>query len=272
LRGAGPEALSGESGLDRRGSRRLPPPLLGLAVVGLAFLPLATGVGATAGLPVVASEPALDMPHQWLLFQHALYRIPLAAVLGAALAFRPRRRGTPPRSPAVMQTQILLALVGAIVMLVVGSSVARAFGIVGAASLVRYRAKIADPKDAGIMLSTLGIGLASGVGLYLLAGFATLVTLGVVWILESLEPEGHRLFNLKIKSKAADELKPRVESILSRNRVGYDLRSSNGGEVVYEVRVPLEKKTERLSNAILGLDPEGGTAVEWGDKKNGGKT
>ena len=34
-------------------------------------------------------------------------------------------------------------------MLVVGSSLARAFGIVGAAGLVRYRAKIDDPKDAG---------------------------------------------------------------------------------------------------------------------------
>ena len=43
-------------------------------------------------------------------------------------------------------------------MLVVGSSLARAFGIVGAAGLVRYRAKIEDPKDAGVMLSTLAVG------------------------------------------------------------------------------------------------------------------
>jgi len=264
------EALPGTADLDGEGRRRLSPPLFGLAVVGLAILPVATGVGPTAGLPVL-TEPEIDMQYQWGLFQQALYRIPLAAILGSALAFRPRRRGTPPRSPAVLQTQILLALVGAVVMLVVGSSVARAFGIVGAASLVRYRAKIEDPKDAGIMLSTLGIGLASGVGLYLLAAFATLITLVVVWILESLEPEGHRLFNLRVKSKTADDLKPRVESILSRNRVAYDLRSSNGDEVVYEVRVPLEKRTERLSNAILGLDPQGDTAVEWGDKKGAGK-
>ena len=58
-------------------------------------------------------------------------------------------------------------------MLVVGSSLARAFGIVGAAGLVRYRAKIADPKDAGVMLSTLAIGLASGVGMWMLAVFST---------------------------------------------------------------------------------------------------
>ena len=102
---------------------------------------------------------------------HALVRLPVAAGLACVLALRPRRRGTPMRQPAVVQTQIILAVVGAVVMLVVGSSLARAFGIVGAAGLVRYRAKIADPKDAGVMLSTLAVGLASGVGLWVLAIF-----------------------------------------------------------------------------------------------------
>ena len=64
-------------------------------------------------------------------------------------------------------------------MLIVGQSLARAFGIVGVASLVRYRAKVDDPKDAGVMLANLGIGLASGVGLYLIAAFATVFLLGL---------------------------------------------------------------------------------------------
>lgn len=92
----------------------------------------------------------------------AVLSLPIAAALGAALAFRPPRRGTPPRNTAVIQTQIILAVVGALVMLVVGASLARAFGIVGAASLVRYRSKIDDPKDAGVMLSCLAIGLVNG--------------------------------------------------------------------------------------------------------------
>ena len=69
--------------------------------------------------------------------KHALSRLPIAAGLACVLAFRPRRRGTPPRQMPVIQTQIILAVVGAVVMLVVGSSLARAFGIVGAAGLVR---------------------------------------------------------------------------------------------------------------------------------------
>src|SRR5207245_10219282 len=69
--------------------------------------------------------------------RHALIRLPLAALLGAALALRPKRRGTPPRQPTVIQTQIILAILGAVVMLVVGTNLARAFGVVGAAGLVR---------------------------------------------------------------------------------------------------------------------------------------
>src|SRR5439155_19114944 len=84
--------------------------------------------------------------------RHAVVRLPIAAGLASILALRPRRRGTPSRKPPVIQTQIILSIVGAVVMLVVGASLARAFGIVGAAGLVRYRSKIDDPKDAGVML------------------------------------------------------------------------------------------------------------------------
>src|SRR6187551_13639 len=126
----------------------------------------------------------------------ALISLPLATALGALLAFRPRRRGTPQRSTPVIQTQIILALVGAVVMTIVGASLARAFGIVGAANLIRYRAKIDDPKDAVVMLATLTLGLACGVELYGLAVFAAVFTLGVLWLVESLEPELRKMFEL----------------------------------------------------------------------------
>ena len=100
----------------------------------------------------------------WEIDLHAFVALPLATALGAALAMRPRRKGTPKRSAPVVQTQIILAVIGALVMIVVGTSLARAFGVVGAAGLVRYRAKIDDPKDAGVMLTTLAVGLGAGIG------------------------------------------------------------------------------------------------------------
>ena len=120
----------------------------------------ATGAQPDTARPDATETPDIDSQvHQ---LRHALVRLPIAASLACLLALRPRRRGTPKRQPPVIQTQIILAIVGAVVMLVVGSSLARAFGIVGAAGLVRYRAKIEDPKDAGVMLSTLAVGRMTG--------------------------------------------------------------------------------------------------------------
>lgn len=201
------------------------------------------------------------------MVMRALLALPMATLLGAALAFRPRARGTPPRSSSVIQTQIILALVGALVMLVVGSSLARAFGIVGAANLIRYRAKIEDPKDAVVMLATLSLGLATGVELYGLALFGTLFTLLVLWIIESFEPERLKTFDLKITASDPAALRSSVESILQRHHVGYELRSAGPKELMYQADLPLSTRTDRIANAILRLQPEGETEVAWEEKK-----
>jgi uncharacterized membrane protein YhiD involved in acid resistance len=208
-----------------------------------------------------------DIRTQFRNLTVALVSLPLATGLGALLAFRPRRSGTPPRQPAVVQTQIILAIVGALVMLVVGQSLARAFGIVGAASLIRYRAKVEDPKDAGVMLTALGIGLASGVGLYLLAGFSTTFILGVLWVVESLEPRAMRSFTLKISTKDPDRLKPNVERVLRSNHAKFDLRTANAEEIWYEVQLPHNRRTEAVSNQLMSLEPAQ-LGVEWEPRKD----
>ena len=198
----------------------------------------------------------------------AMVRLPLAALLGAALALRPKRRGTPPRRTAVIQTQIILAVVGAVIMLVVGASLARAFGIVGAANLIRYRSKIEDPKDAVVMLCALAVGLAAGVGLYALGVFSTVFIVAALWVIESFEPKTGKAFDLRVKiGDRTDELRPEIETILSRYKLDYEIRTTSDEEVCYDVQVPLELKTDRVTNAILKLDPEGHASVDWTDKK-----
>jgi hypothetical protein len=201
------------------------------------------------------------------MFVRALIALPLATAMGALLAFRPRRRGTPPRSAPVIQTQIILALVGAVVMLIVGASLARAFGIVGAANLIRYRAKIDDPKDAVVMLATLTLGLACGVELYGLAAFATAFIIAVLWVVESLEPERRKTFELKITGADSSALRSDVEAILRRWKVTYELRSTGPKELTYQADLPLEVPTDRISNAILQLDGGNEMEVNWEEKK-----
>jgi hypothetical protein len=197
----------------------------------------------------------------------ALVSLPLATALGAMLAFRPRRRGTPPRSSPVIQTQIILAVVGAVVMIIVGASLARAFGIVGAANLIRYRAKIDDPKDAVVMLATLSLGLACGVEIYGLAIFAAFFLMGVLYLVESLEPEQRKTFDLSITTADPASLRHIVESILRRARIDFEMRSAGDKELMYEATMPMDVRIDRVSNAILKLKTEGETQVVWNEKK-----
>jgi uncharacterized membrane protein YhiD involved in acid resistance len=197
----------------------------------------------------------------------AAVRLPIAALLGAALALRPRRASSPRRDPAVIETQIVLAIVGALIMLVVGQSLARAFGIAGAANLIRYRAKIEDPKDAVVMLSTLAVGLASGVGLFGLAAVGTLFLVMTLWIIEGFETRV-RTFVLSVKlGEGTPAKRTAVERLLQRARTAFELRTTGDDELAYLVSTGASFKTDALTAGLAALGPKEKTQIEWKEEK-----
>jgi hypothetical protein len=199
---------------------------------------------------------------------HAAVRLPIAALLGTALALRPRRAGSPRRDAAVIETQIVLAIVGALIMLVVGASLARAFGIAGAANLIRYRAKIEDPKDAVVMLSTLAVGLAAGVGLFGIAAVGTGFLVITLWIIEGFETHV-RTFLVSVKlGEGTSNRRAAVERILQRAKTVFELRTTSDDELVYLVNAGASVKTEELSAALAALAPKDEkTQIEWKEEK-----
>jgi len=209
-----------------------------------------------------------DLPPQIQSVKHALVILPTAAALGAALGMiRPIRKALVPRSSHVIQTQVLLAIVGAVIMLVVAESLARAFAIVGAAGLVRYRAKIDDPKDAGVLLVALAAGLAVGSGLLLLATLSCGFVVAILWLLESIEPPDRAKFDLTIDTKDSADLRPRIEHALRQRGVRFELWGSSPARLRYEVTLPLHMKTQKLTKIIKRLNGHNGTNVEWNIKK-----
>jgi hypothetical protein len=208
-----------------------------------------------------------NLSGQLPLLAKAALHLPIAAILGAALAFRPRRTGTPIRDLKVIHTQILLAVVGAVVMLVIGESLARAFGIVGAAGLVRYRARIEDPKDAVVMLATLGVGLASGVGLYLLAIFATLFFLLVLWLVESHTPKMQLVYKLKLKTREPFELRRKLEAVLRSHHVSFELLDISDDEIEYETRIGIDDPAYEIESELKKLASENVESFTWQREK-----
>src|SRR5262249_47042854 len=66
-------------------------------------------------------------------------------------------------------TLVLLAVLIAMVTMVIGNSVARAFGLVGALSIVRFRTVVEDTRDTAFVIFAVVVGMASGAGYMLLA-------------------------------------------------------------------------------------------------------
>src|SRR5829696_5236665 len=173
-------------------------------------------------------------------------RFSLAAFLAALLALRPRRGvSVARRNPYVAQTQILMAVVSGAMMMVVGDSAARAFGIFAAASLVRFRTNIRDPKEITVLLVCLGVGLASGVGRWDMAVILTLFVLVTLAVLENFERfQVFRSMELSVQTRSVDRADKILKGLFERHGFDYELRQLDRedadeslGKIVYLVNL-----------------------------------
>jgi uncharacterized membrane protein YhiD involved in acid resistance len=71
-----------------------------------------------------------------------------------------------------VHTLVLNGMVVAVVMLIIGSNIARAFALVGALSIIRFRNAVKETRDVGFIFFTMAIGMAVGTKFYLLAVIA----------------------------------------------------------------------------------------------------
>ena len=204
-------------------------------------------------------------------------RLLLAALLGAALAYRPRKRILAlKRNPYVSQTQILLAIVAAALMIIVGDNAARAFGIFAAVSLVRFRTNIRDPKEITVLLISLALGLAAGVGRWDLALILAIFALIVLWLLEWREPQMvSRSMELKVATRNVVATQQALRAILKKHDFDKELRAidrdvteESPGSLVYSIDVSPMVSTDELSEELLRLDGNNVEAIEWDQKKS----
>jgi uncharacterized membrane protein YhiD involved in acid resistance len=205
-----------------------------------------------------------------------LFRLILAALLAAVLAFRPHRLfPAMQRNPFVAQTQILLAVVAAALMMIVSDNAARAFGIFAAASLVRFRTSIHDPKEITVLLISLGIGLAAGVGRWELAIIFSLFVLILLRILERQETyEVFRAMELKIKTHRVEETDKALRQLFASHHLNVEILELNRedkknplGKIVYNLSVRSDLSVDRIGEEIFSSDPNNIDSVEWHQKK-----
>lgn len=206
-----------------------------------------------------------------------IIRLLLAVILAGVLAFRPRKN-VPlfRRNLYVAQTQILLSVVAAALMMIVGDNTARAFAIFAAVSLVRFRTNIRDPKEITVLLISLALGLAAGVGRWELGLVLCLFALVLLIVLEVNEPAHvFRSMQLTIKTRDPETTAGLLKAIFDRNKLETEVRKilppdgkSEFSSIMYYLNLPLSLSTDDLSNGILESDPENIEGIEWDQKKS----
>jgi uncharacterized membrane protein YhiD involved in acid resistance len=238
---------------------------------------------ASTGNPFIdavsSSAPATTVEENQNFLEAAstiVFRLLIAVGLTAILAFRPRKNFPLfKRNLYVAQTQILLSVVAAALMMIVGDNAARAFAIFAAVSLVRFRTNIRDPKEVTVLLISLALGLAAGVGRWDLGVVLALFSLILLYFLEYNEQEqAYRSMELTVKSRNTEHTMDVLRRLFKKNNLDAEVRqldpTENGndiGQIQYYLNLRLSLSTDQLSDKILSLDPNV-DAIQWSKTKS----
>lgn len=161
-------------------------------------------------------------------------------------------------SQSYVQTLVILGMLIALIMLVVGSNIARAFALVGALSVVRFRNAIKETRDVGFIFLVMGVGMACGTRFYTLAIAAAIAICLVIIVM-------HRFnwFHLNVQRQVVKvqvpsdaDYTPTIADVLIKHTSEFELVSSEsirGGaltELFYTVRM---KKGVTQSELLTAL-------------------
>ena len=261
--------------IEQARAREWPWRTIAFAAGGAAFC-LALVWGGTTGFDAAAVAPpefagANDSPLALTNPFLSLIKLVVAALIGVLITFvhRPVSRDKP-HSRSMEQAQVLLCVSGAVVMIIIGNSIARAFGIAGAASIIRFRTPVEDPKDITILFLLMGLGMAAGLGAFAVAGLATAFLCVLLLVLDRLPSDQRpREMMVELVADGRDFPVVHVESVFARNGVIFEPRDVSQGQesaVKYHVALDRRLSLEELS-AQLTAGASAIRSVVWKNPK-----
>jgi uncharacterized membrane protein YhiD involved in acid resistance len=191
-----------------------------------------------------------------------LLRLLLAALLGTIISFRGSRRRN---EFLIVHTNMIIAMTGALMMIIIGSDLARAFGLVGVSSIARFRTPVSDPRALAALVVSMGAGVAVGVGLYELAfiGALLLVLLQsvpekLVGLLPRSVYNPQRSYTLSLQTEDGSSTIVRLNQVFGEHDVRhrlleYDARAKKDGlvKVAMAIEAPATMTTEDLALLIF---------------------
>ncbi|TDD11819.1 DUF4956 domain-containing protein [Nonomuraea diastatica] len=161
-------------------------------------------------------------------------------------------------SQSYVQTLVVLGMLISLIMLVVGSNIARAFALVGALSVVRFRNAIKETRDVGFIFLVMGVGMAVGTRFYLLAVVAAVAISLIIMIMSRFNwfQLNVRRQVVKVQVPSDEDYTHAVQDVLVRHTDEFELVSMESiragalTELMYTVRI---KKGSEPADLVSGL-------------------
>ena len=151
-----------------------------------------------------------------------LLSITLSVVLSSVivLVYRATHKGLS-YSRTFSVTIIVMAMTISFIMLIIGSNLARAFSLVGALSIIRYRNAVKESRDTAFIFIAMAVGMACGVKLYLMSVIFTVFSTAVIFLIDRFNfadvDRSERVLHISVpKSVPLSLVQETLERILPR--------------------------------------------------------
>jgi uncharacterized membrane protein YhiD involved in acid resistance len=161
-----------------------------------------------------------------------------------------------------VHTLVLNGMIVAIIMLVIGSNIARAFALVGSLSIIRFRNAVKETRDVGFIFFTMAIGMAVGTKFYLLAGIAAVVISLVILIMTRFNWYSRRVVSQILRVQVPNEAA--YDTLFDKAFLKYtstseliSVDSVHGGlitELTYSLGLKKESKVQEFLSEIKQLN------------------
>jgi MFS family permease len=200
-----------------------------------------------------------------------LVKLAAAGLVGLVVTSVHRRyNGERTANRALMQAAVLLCISGALMMIIIGNSTARALGIAGGASIIRFRTPVEDPRDTILLFLVLGLGMALGLGAFAVCGLAALFLCAFLVLLDKYGDVRPRTLMLDLVSSTPEFPLEHVHQVLSANAESFEqMRIAQGTEPAmrFSVRVSPGTSLAWISNALMNNGESGLKSVSWEQPK-----
>jgi uncharacterized membrane protein YhiD involved in acid resistance len=171
-----------------------------------------------------------------------------------------------------VHTLIMLGMIVSLIMLIVGSNIARAFSLVGALSIIRFRNAVKDTRDVGYIFFAMAIGMACGTRFYLLAVVGTLIISFIMWGMTTLNmfSKDVREQILKIRLPADMNYESLFQAPFNKYLNRYNLvavetvQSGLLTELVYGIELKKQSQAQELMQELSRLNNNNKVALITG--------